>query len=121
MKSLEELRKIKERALERRKMAGEGARARIIVAMGTTGIAAGARDTMTAILSELEKQNIADVIVTQTGGSGMGTYEPVVQVQVGEGAVVTYRNVDAARVPVLIEKHVLGGNPVAEWVVKSGA
>jgi (2Fe-2S) ferredoxin len=121
MKSLEELRKIKERALERRKMAGEGARARIVVAMGTTGIAAGARDTMTAILGELEKQAITDVIVTQTGGSGMGTYEPVVQVQVGDGDTVTYGNIDATRVPALIEKHVLGGEPVAEWVVKSGA
>ena len=121
MKSLEELRKIKERALERRKMAGEGARARIVVAMGTTGIAAGARETMTAILGELEKRNISDVIVTQTGGSGMGAYEPVVQVQVGERATVTYGNVDAARVPVIIENHVLGGNPVEEWVVKSGA
>ena len=121
MKSLDELRKIKERALERRKMAGEGARARIVVAMGTTGIAAGARDTMTAILSELEKKEITDVIVTQTGGSGMGTYEPVVQVQVGDGESVTYGNIDAARVPALIEKHVLGGEPVAEWIVKSGA
>ena len=121
MKSLDELRKIKERALERRKMAGEGARARIVVAMGTTGIAAGARETMTAILSELEKKEISDVIVTQTGGSGMGTYEPVVQVQVGDSKMVTYGNIDAARVPALIEKHVLGGEPVAEWIVKSGA
>ena len=121
MKSLDELRKIKERALERRKMAGEGARARIVVAMGTTGIAAGARETMTAILSELEKKAIGDVIVTQTGGSGMGTYEPVVQVQVGDSETVTYGNIDAARVPALIEKHVLGGEPVAEWIVKSGA
>ena len=121
MKSLAELRKIKERALERRKMAGEGARARIVVAMGTTGIAAGARDTMTAMLSELEKRDITDVIVTQTGGSGMGAREPVVRVQVGSEAPVTYGNIDAARVPVLIEKHVLGGEPVVEWVVKSGA
>lgn len=121
MKSLEELRKIKARALERRKMAGEGARARIVVAMGTTGIAAGARETMTAILRELEKRNITDVIVTQTGGSGMGAYEPVVQIQVGDGELVTYGNVDVTRVPTLIERHVLGGEPVTEWIVKSGA
>ena len=56
MKSLEELQKIKERALQRRKLSGEGSRARVVVAMGTCGIAAGARDTMTAILGELEKR-----------------------------------------------------------------
>jgi len=118
VKSLEELQKIKERALQRRKLAGEGARARIIVAMGTTGIAVGARDTMTAILRELEKRGIGDVVVTQTGSAGMSTYEPVVQVQVGEGELVTYGNIDASRVPTLIEKHILGGEVVADWLVR---
>ncbi len=118
MKSLEELQKIKERALQRRKLAGEGARARIIVAMGTTGIAAGARDTMAAILKELEKRGLTDVVVTQTGSAGMSTYEPVVQVQVGDGELVTYGNVDASRAVTLIEKHILGGEVVAEWQVK---
>lgn len=118
MKSLEELQKIKERALQRRKLAGEGARARIVVAMGTTGIAAGARDTMAAILKELEKRGITDVVVTQTGSAGMSTYEPVVQVQVGDGELITYGNVDASRAATLIEKHVLGGEIVAEWQVQ---
>mgnify|MGYP000328603851 CR=1 FL=1 len=118
MKSLEELQKIKERALQRRKLAGEGARARIVVAMGTTGIAAGARDTMAVILKELEKRGISDVVVTQTGSAGMSTYEPVVQVQVGNSELITYGNVDANRAVTLIEKHVLGGEVVAEWQVK---
>ena len=118
MKSLEELRNIKERALQRRKLAGEGARVRIVVAMGTTGIAAGARDTMAAILSELEKRAITDVIVTQTGGGGLSTYEPIVQIQIGDTEMVTYGNIDAARVPALIENHVINGQPVAEWLVK---
>lgn len=118
MKSLEELQKIKERALQRRKLAGEGARARIVVAMGTTGIAVGARDTMTAILKELEKRGVTDVVVTQTGSAGMSTYEPVVQVQIGDGELVTYGNIDASRVPTLIEKHILGGEAVAEWLVQ---
>ena len=118
MKSLDELRKIKERALQRRKLAGEGSRARVVVAMGTTGIAAGARDTMAAILSELEQRHISDVVVTQTGGGGMGNYEPVVQIQLTDGELVTYGNVDARKVPTLIEKHVLGGELVEEWQIK---
>jgi (2Fe-2S) ferredoxin len=118
MKSLEELRKIKERALERRKLSGEGARARVVVAMGTCGIAAGARDTMSAILSELEKRDISDVVVTQTGCIGLCEYEPIVQVQRGDEAMVTYGNIDEERVPQLIEDHVVGGEPVEDWQVK---
>lgn len=118
MKSLEELQKIKERALARKQMAGAGARARVIVGMGTCGIAAGARETMKAILDTLEKQQITDVVVTQTGCIGMCEYEPIVQVQRGETEMVTYGKIDPARVPALIERHVLNGEPVTEWQVK---
>lgn len=118
MKSLEELQKIKERALQRRKLAGEGARARVVVAMGTCGIAAGARDTMTAILAELEKREISDVIVTQTGCIGLCEFEPIVQVQVGDQEMVTYGHIGTEQVPGLIEQHVIGGQPVAEWQVR---
>ena len=118
MKSLEELHKIKERALQRRQLAGEGARARVVVAMGTCGIAVGARDTMTAILSEIEKQKVSDVIVTQTGCMGLCEFEPIVQIQVGDNKPVTYGKIDLERVPTLIEKHVLEGEVVTEWLVK---
>ncbi len=118
MKSLEELRKIKERALLRRQMASQGAKARIIVAMGTCGIAAGARDTMSAILKELEQRGIANVTVTQTGCLGLCEYEPIVQVQVGDQEMVTYGPIQPEQVPTLIEKHVLGGKPVTEWQIK---
>jgi (2Fe-2S) ferredoxin len=119
MKSLEELRKIKERALERRKMSREDAQARVVVAMGTCGIAAGARDTMTAILNELEEREISDVVVTQTGCLGLCEYEPIVQVQTsGDDKMVTYGKIDEDRVSTLIEKHVLGGEAIREWMVK---
>lgn len=118
MKSLDELRQIKERALQRKKLSGEGSRARVVVAMGTCGIAAGARDTMSAILKELEQRDIADVVVTQTGCLGLCEYEPIVQVQVGQTEMVTYGNIDTGRVPTLIEDHVVGGAVVEAWQVK---
>lgn len=121
MKSLEELQKIKERALERRRMSAEGVRVRVVVAMGTCGIAAGARDTMTAILGELEKQKVTDVAVTQTGCIGLCEYEPIVQVQIGEGEMVTYGKLSADRVSTLIQKHVVGGEPIVEWAIKQTA
>jgi len=115
MKSLEELRQIKERALQRRKLSGEGSRARVVVAMGTCGIAAGARETMSAILKELEQRDIADVVVTQTGCLGLCEYEPIVQVQVRDKDMVTYGNIGPDRVATLIEEHIVGGTPVKKW------
>lgn len=115
MKSLEELRQIKERTLQRRRSSGEGSRARVVVAMGTCGVAAGARDTMSKVLMELRQRNMADVVVTQTGCPGLCEYEPIVQVQVGEEDMVTYRNIGPDRVTVLIREHVAGGVPVEKW------
>ncbi|MBN1874873.1 MAG: (2Fe-2S) ferredoxin domain-containing protein [Anaerolineae bacterium] len=118
MKSLAELQKIKERALARRKLSDESAKARVVVAMGTCGIAAGARDTMKAILNELETKNIEGVVVTQTGCLGLCEYEPIVQIQTAEGEMITYGHIDTSRVPDLITKHVLGGEPVEAWAIK---
>ena len=119
MKNLAELRKIKERALERRQLSGEGAGTRVTVAMGTCGIAAGARDTMKAILAEIEQQDLKDVAVTQTGCIGLCEYEPLVKVQVGEEEPTWYGKVDAARASTLIAKHLVAGEPVTEWEVKT--
>ncbi len=119
MKSLEELQKIKESALKRRSLGQEGARARVTVAMGTCGIAAGARDTMKAVLDEIEKRQLTDVVVMQTGCMGLCEYEPMVVIQVGESEPVTYGKIDPARVLTLVEKHLLNNTPVEEWRVQT--
>ena len=60
MKSLEELAKIRDEARKMMEIRdGEsGEKTKIIVGMGTCGIAAGARETMGAVLQELEKRNL---------------------------------------------------------------
>ena len=58
MKTLEDLKKVREKALEQMKIREGRFSAKIVVAMGTCGIAAGAREVMTAILDELDKRGI---------------------------------------------------------------
>ena len=82
MKSLEELRAIRE------KMQGKvGVRAenenqiRVVVGMATCGIASGARPVLTALSDAVQEQNLSEKIsVTQTGCIGLGQDEPTVQV-----------------------------------------
>jgi NADP-reducing hydrogenase subunit HndB len=118
MKSVEVLKKIKERVLQQRKVVGDNVRVHVMVAMGTCGIASGARDTIAAIRNEIENKHVFDVVVSQTGCMGLCESEPVVQIKVGGNAPVTYGKIDAERVPQLIEKHVLQGEVVTEWLVK---
>ena len=72
MKTLEDLKKVREKALEQMKIREGKFSAKVVVAMGTCGIAAGAREVMTAVLDELDKRGITDVSVTQTGCIAMG-------------------------------------------------
>ena len=65
VKSLDDLKRLREEALEKRKMKTTDGKAQIIVGMGTCGIAAGARDTMKAILDYIESENLTGIIVTQ--------------------------------------------------------
>jgi NADP-reducing hydrogenase subunit HndB len=57
IKSLEDLKRIREAALQKRQLKVESGSIQIIVGMGTTGIAAGARETMRAILEHIEQKN----------------------------------------------------------------
>lgn len=116
IKSLADLRKIKEaskKKTESRKLAEK----QIIIGMGTCGIAAGARGVMTAVLEELEKRNIHDVAVLQTGCIGMCQKEPLLDiVRPGEDRV-TYGPVKPSDVPRIIADHLINGIVVEDLVV----
>gem|GEM_PF-197504 len=116
VKSLDDLRKIKEEALARHQSRTASARAHLTVAMGTCGIAAGARDTMKAILDAIEKDQITGVLVTQTGCIGLCRYEPLVGVQIGE-TQVTYAQVTPERARTIVAEHVVGGKPIPAWMI----
>jgi len=88
----------------------------ITVGMGTCGIAAGAREVMHAILDELQKRNI-DAHVTTVGCIGICSREPLVDIQQGDEARVTYGNVTREMVPRIIEEHIVNNRPVEEWIV----
>jgi len=115
LKSLEELQKLRQQLQGDIKARTETSTT-ITVGMGTCGIAAGARETMHAILAELEARNI-DAHVTTVGCIGMCSREPLVDIQQGNEPRITYGNITPAMVPRLIEEHLIQGNVVEEWAV----
>ena len=119
MKSLEELQAIRERMkakINNRGMADQND-IRIVVGMATCGIAAGAREALTALTEEVESKNLTNVIVSQTGCIGICQYEPVVEVFEPGKEKVTYVKVDAAKAKEIIEKHLKGGQVVTEYTI----
>ncbi|TYP57658.1 NAD(P)-dependent iron-only hydrogenase iron-sulfur protein [Thermosediminibacter litoriperuensis] len=118
IKSIEELEKIREQARELINLRKDNEnKTRIVVGMGTCGISAGARQVLLAILDELKKRNISDVIVTETGCIGMCRFEPMVDVIKPNQPKVTYVNVDADKARQIVARHIVNNQVVDEWVI----
>jgi NADP-reducing hydrogenase subunit HndB len=111
---LEDLRKMVEKEGPDEVPEGE-ARFRVTVGMGTCGIAACAREVLSALLDELEKRGVADVIVTQAGCRGMCDREPLVYVEPKGGAAVTYEHMDGGKAREVVVQHLIGGEAVAAY------
>jgi NADP-reducing hydrogenase subunit HndB len=109
IKSLEDLGRIRDAALEKRQTRNSASQAQISIAMGTCSIAAGARQTMEAILSEIEVENLSGIVVTQTGCIGLCEKEPTVQVQIGNQPVVTYFKVTPVIARQIVKEHLASG------------
>ncbi len=117
MKSLEDLRALKKKAQEKTKLREGQERVKIIVTMGTCGIASGARDVVVALMEELKKRNITDVTLTQTGCIGMCEKEPIVIVE-KEGKKTAYGKISPDKAVQIINQHIVNNQVVGEWVIE---
>ena len=118
MKSLEELRAIRE------KMQGSiGFRSedndstRIVVGMATCGIASGARPVLKTLSDEVQKRGLKHVKVTQTGCIGLCQYEPIVEVYEPGKEKITYVKVNPEKALDIIDQHIVRGNVVDRYML----
>lgn len=119
IKSLEDLEKIKEEGLKGLSGRQSKKRGRITVAMGTCGISAGAKDTLKALVDELDKNGIEDIAVVQSGCMGLCEVEPTVEVQMGDQDPVIYGHVDSEQAKRIVKEHVIGGRTLGDILVKT--
>jgi NADP-reducing hydrogenase subunit HndB len=117
MKTLEELRKIREEAKKNLEMRDSEKTMRVVVGMATCGISAGARPVLQAFVEEVQKRNLNNVQVVQTGCIGMCTYEPIVEVTAPGQEKVTYVSMDVDKVKRVVAEHLTNGRPVKEFTI----
>ena len=119
MKSLSELEEIRKRALEAVNLRKDRNGTRVVVGMGTCGIAAGARPVLLSFIEEIKKRNLQDVIVTQTGCIGVCRLEPMVEVYRPGEEKVTYIKMTPDKVKRIVAEHIVNGRPVTEFTIGS--
>ena len=118
MKSLEELKAIRERMQGQVGIRTESeASTRVVVGMATCGIASGARPVLVALADAVAEKKIEDVAVTQTGCIGLCQYEPIVEVIQPGKEKVTYVKMDAKKALEVVEQHLIRGQVVTEYTI----
>ncbi len=117
----EDLDKIREK-IKRTIHLREGmARTRIVVHMGTCGIAAGARPVMSALIEEVDKRDLKDVIVTISSCAGLCSREPMITVELQDEPPVKYVDINPEKARKIFEDHVMGNQVVTEFALASGS
>ena len=118
---IEDLAKIRDRARREINLREGAGRAKVIMHMGTCGIAAGARDVLAAVLDEVEKRDVKDVLVTTSGCAGLCSREPMATVELLNEAPVKYVDLTADKIRKIFEQHVMGGKIVTECALAVGS
>ena len=121
MKSLEELRAIRERVQNQVSMRAEDhAHTRVVVGMATCGIASGARPVLTALSNLVQEKKLTNrVAVTQTGCIGLCQYEPIVEVMEPGKPKITYIKMNPEKAAEVVERHLIGGHIVEAYTLNS--
>ena len=119
MKSLEELKAIRERNQGKVGVRSENeTQTRVVVGMATCGIASGARPVLTALSDAVQKESLAEKIsVTPTGCIGLCQYEPIVEVIEPGKEKVTYIKMDPEKAMEVFERHLKQGQAVAKYTL----
>ena len=121
MKTLEELKAIREKMQSQVSMRGEDhGRTRILVGMATSGIASGARPVLNTLSNLVQENNMTDRFsVTQTGCIGLCQYEPIVEILEPGKEKVTYINMTPEKAEEVYKEHLLSGHVVQNYTLAS--
>ena len=118
---IEDLQKIKEEHKATSTLREGGYRVKVTIHMGTCGIAAGARDVMSALLDEIEKINASDIIAMTSGCAGLCSREPMATVEILNKPPVKYVDLTDAKIRKIFNEHIIGGNMVEDYALVIGS
>ena len=120
MKSLEELRAIREKMQSQVSMRAEDhSHIRVVVGMATCGIASGARPVLNTLAQLVQEKGLKNVAVTQTGCIGLCQYEPIVEIYAPGKEKVTYIKMTPEKAKEVVEQHLERGLIVSKYTLQN--
>ena len=107
--TVEDLKKIKEKTIKQTSLRDGSAHIKITVHMGTCGIAAGAREVMSALMEEMAEADRQDIQVVASGCIGKCNTEPNVTIEQHGSEPIVYQHMDPDKIRRIFKQHVLRG------------
>ncbi len=95
-------------------------KAKITVHMGTCGIAAGARNVMTALMNDIALSGREDIVVKTSGCGGLCAREPMTVIELEDQTPVIYGDMNEEKVSEIFREHIMGGTPVEKYALALG-
>ena len=115
--TIDDLKKIKEKTAKETSLRDGPANIKVTVHMGTCGIAAGARDVMSALMEEMAEADRQDIRVVAAGCMGMCSSEPNVTIEVEGNEPIVYQLMDANKMRQVFKRHVLLGEVQTDFAL----
>ncbi|MCP5107279.1 MAG: (2Fe-2S) ferredoxin domain-containing protein [bacterium] len=119
--TVDEIKKMREESKKEISLREGNFRGKVIVHLGTCGIAAGAREVMDALFDELERRDITDIMFTSSGCAGLCSKEPMITVEVGASPPVKYGKLTAEKAIKILDEHIIGNHVVEEFAIGMGS
>src|SRR5512141_1781838 len=118
IRSMEDLKKAKDKALQREHDSAQKERFQIRVSLGSCGVAVGAQETFEALKQFTVQKEAGGIQIKQVGCIGLCALEPVIQVVEAGHPQITYGKVTPAVAQRILQEHIEKGLIVQEYVVE---
>lgn len=89
---------------------------RIIIGMGTCGIAAGAEEILTAVKKEIKKLGLNNLEISITGCLGICAEEPIMEIRTDNKRFI-YGNLNPEKARAVLKSHLVEGNIINRWLI----
>ena len=119
IKTIDDLKKIKQETSDIVHMKTGKVNTRIMVHLGTCGIAAGAAKTLATVKEEVEKLGLSNFALIPSGCFGMCSSEPNITIEIKGKDPVVYQYVNPDKAKEIINEHAVRGNAIPKYALAS--
>lgn len=119
--TVDDIRKMRDSSKKKISLREGEFRGKVIVHLGTCGIAAGAREIVDSILDRMDALKINDIMFSSSGCAGLCSQEPMITVELGDSSPVKYGKLNPEKAARIMDEHIMNGRVVEEFVIGMGS